>query len=297
MSPGIGHNRHARETGERPPECSKATALPPDERPGPVDRPTLGRRGLPRPTAGRIAAYPAQTVTDPSPTPATDQSPRPPSRRAFGCLIELVETVVLTAIIFIVLQSFVAQPFKVEQVSMRDTIEEGQYVLVDKLTPHFDSYHRGDIIVFAPPANAEIQAGKPYIKRIIGVAGDRIVIQNGQVLVNGIVLDEPYLFAVDGTAQPTTAHNEASTWTVPADSLFVMGDHRERSADSRDFGPILVKDVVGRAWLRYWPLPALGVLPTDRHPELGAASSGAASSPGTSSTSRPASAGGASSAP
>ena len=113
---------------------------------------------------------------------------------------------------------------------------------------------------FGLGANAEIQAGKPYIKRIIGVAGDRIVIQNGQVLVNGIVLDEPYLFAVDGTAQPTTAHNEASTWTVPADSLFVMGDHRERSADSRDFGPILVKDVVGRAWLRYWPLSRLEVL-------------------------------------
>jgi signal peptidase I len=89
------------------------------------------------------------------------------------------------------------------------------------------------------------------------------------VLVNGVALDEPYLFAVDGTAQPTTVHGERSTWTVPTDQLFVMGDHRERSADSRDFDTIPVSSVVGRAWLRYWPLPALGILPTDRHPELG----------------------------
>jgi signal peptidase I len=203
-----------------------------------------------------------------SPSTATEVPSTPANRRALGCLIELVETVVLTAVIFIVLQTFVAQPFKVEQVSMRDTIEEGQYVLVDKLTPKVDGYHRGDIIVFSPPANAEIQAGKPYIKRIVGVANDRVEIRDGEVLVNGIRLDEPYLFAVDGTAQPTTAHGEASTWTIPAGQLFVMGDHREISADSRDFGPIDVSSVVGRAWLRYWPLDSLSILPTDRHPEL-----------------------------
>src|SRR3954451_10896722 len=174
------------------------------------------------PTVPLGPPYPAVTVDSPSP-PATDPSPPARRPRAFGCLIEIVETVVLTAIIFIALQSFVAQPFKVEQVSMRDTIEEGQYVLVDKLTPRFDGYHRGDIIVFAPPANAEIQAGKPYIKRIVGVAGDRVAIANGRVTVNGTLLAEPYLFAVDGTAQPTTAHGGASTWTVPNDSLFVMG--------------------------------------------------------------------------
>ena len=218
-------------------------------------------------------------MTDLPSTSATEPSPRRGRGRALGCLIEIVETVVLTAVIFVVLQTFVAQPFKVEQVSMRDTIEEGQYVLVDKLTPGFDGYHRGDIIVFKPPENAEIQAGKPYIKRIIGVAGDEIAIRDGDVFVNGVLLDEPYLFAVDGTAQPTTAHGGESTWTVPAKSLFVMGDHRERSADSRDFGPIEVGSVVGRAWLRYWPLPALGILPTDRHPELAGSSVNPASPP------------------
>jgi signal peptidase I len=233
-----------------------------------------------------MSPYPALTVTDLPSTSATDPSPPPRRGRALGCLVEIVETVVLTALIFVVLQTFVAQPFKVEQVSMRDTIEEGQYVLVDKLTPRFDGYHRGDIIVFSPPENAEIQAGKPYIKRIIGIAGDQIAIENGRVLVNNVALDEPYLFAVDGTAQPTTAHGEASSWTVAPGQLFVMGDHRARSADSRDFGSILVSSVVGRAWLRYWPLPALGILPTDRHPELGS-SAGASSRPASSATAAP----------
>ena len=189
-------------------------------------------------------------------------------RRALGCLIEVVETVVLTAIIFVVLQTFVAQPFQVQQVSMLNTIENGQYVLVDKLTPRFDGYHRGDIIVFTPPANTEVQSGQPYIKRIVGVAGDKVAIHDGQVFVNGTALVEGYVYAVDGAPQPTLTHGGEETWTVPPNDLFVMGDHRERSADSRDFGPILVRDVVGRAWLRYWPLPALGILPTDRHPEL-----------------------------
>jgi signal peptidase I len=195
-------------------------------------------------------------------------------RRAFGCLIEAVETVVLTAIIFFVLQTFVAQPFQVEQVSMRDTIEPQQYVLVDKLTPRFDGYHRGDIIVFNPPDNTELGAGKPYIKRIVGVGGDSVQIKkDGKVYVNGTQLEEPYLFTgPDGTPQPTQPHGD-SAWTIPDGDLFVMGDHRQQSQDSRDFGPIAVSSVLGRAWLRYWPAAAFGVLPTDGHVELTAGSS------------------------
>ena len=197
-------------------------------------------------------------------------------RRALGCLIEVVETVVLTAIIFVVLQTFVAQPFQVQQVSMLNTIENGQYVLVDKLTPRFDGYHRGDIIVFTPPANTEVESGKPYIKRIVGVAGDTVAIHDGRVFVNGTALVERYVYALDGAAQPTLTHGGDDSWTVPPNDLFVMGDHRERSTDSRDFGPIATSAVIGRAWLRYWPVAAFGVLPTAGHPELapGAASNG-----------------------
>jgi len=208
-------------------------------------------------------------------------------RRSFGCLIEAVETIVLTAIIFFVLQTFVAQPFQVEQVSMRNTIQPSQYVLVDKLTPRFDGYHRGDIIVFNPPDNTELGAGKPYIKRIVGVGGDTVSLKNGKVYVNGTQLVEPYVYAdPDGNAQPTTPHGNESSWQVPDGDLFVMGDHRQQSQDSRDFGPIQVSSVLGRAWLRYWPAAAFGVLPTDAHTEL-AGSSPPASSPKAAASTQP----------
>ncbi len=221
-----------------------------------------------RPTAG--AALP----------PGAESAP-PQRSRALGCLLELVETLVVTLILFWVIQSFVAQPFQVKQVSMRDTIEDGQYVLVDRLTPRVDGYHRGDIIVFSPPI--DVQEGPktvPFIKRIIGVAGDTVSLVDGKVKVNGSEIREPYLFKVDGTPQPTLPETDQDTWTVPPGELFVMGDHRAISSDSRQFGPIAVDSVIGRAWLRYWPLNDLSILSTASYPELEATRFGA--SPGTS---------------
>jgi signal peptidase I len=202
------------------------------------------------------------------------------NRRPLGCLLEIVQTLVLTVVLFWIVQSFVAQPFKVEQLSMQHTIENGEYVLVDKLTPRFDPYHRGDIVVFRPPLNAESPRGEPFIKRIVGVAGDLVELRDGAVFVNDVELVEPYLFAVDGVAQPTEPETEDVSWTIPAGSLFVMGDHRQRSSDSRSFGPITVDSVVGRAWLRYWPLATFGILPSSDHPELDGASASPAASPG-----------------
>ena len=202
-----------------------------------------------------------------------DQTASPPTpssgRRLFGCLFEIVETVVLTLVLFWVIQSFVAQPFQVQQVSMLNTIRDGQFVLVDRLTPRLDPYHRGDIIVFRPPNGIrESPGGEPFIKRVIGVAGDTVELRRGTVYVDGVALDEPYVFEVDGAAQPTRTENGETSWTIEPGQLFVMGDHREASDDSRSFGPIQVSDVIGRAWLRYWPLDSFGILPTARHPEL-----------------------------
>jgi signal peptidase I len=190
------------------------------------------------------------------------------SRRPLGCLFEIVETLVLTLVIFLVIQNFVAQPYRVQQQSMEHTLEPEEYVLVDKLTPHFGTYNRGDIVVFNPPAQwAQQGDGTPYIKRVIGVGGDTVEVKDGAVYVDGVELPEPYLYSEGGQAQPTVAQG-LDHWLVPTGELFVMGDHRERSADSRAFGTVPVGSVIGRAWLRYWPFDTFGVLSTPAYPEL-----------------------------
>jgi signal peptidase I len=191
-------------------------------------------------------------------------------RPAFGCLLEIVETLALTLIIFFVIQNFVAQPYKVQQQSMERTLEPEQYVLVDKLSPRFDSYKRGDIVVFTPPSDWVQDNGTPFIKRVIGVGGDTIRISDGDVLVNGTKLDEPYIYKDEATGlpQPTIADDNVSEWVIPEGELFLMGDHRQNSADSRAFGPVPVSNVIGRAWLRYWPLDTFGILHTPTYPEL-----------------------------
>ena len=174
-----------------------------------------------------------------------------------GCLLEIVETVALTVIIFFLVQHFVAQPYQIMQVSMEHTLEPGQYVLVDKVSPNFSDYKRGDVIVFEPPAGYQEDGQDiPFIKRVIGLGGDLVEVHDNAVWVNGVKLNEPYVF--DG--QPTTPLNAQSSWRVPKDRLFVLGDHREASQDSRVFGPIARSTVIGRAWLRYWPLGKVSLI-------------------------------------
>jgi signal peptidase I len=188
---------------------------------------------------------------------------------AIGCLLEIAETLVLTLIIFWVIQSFVAQPFKVQQNSMEQTLEPDQYVLVDKLTPRFGPYKLGDIVVFNPPESWVEINGEPYIKRVIGVGGDTVTIRDGSVFLNGVKLVEPYVFKeADGQTQATDAPSGIDTWVIPDGQLFLMGDHRGNSADSREGGPVDVSRVIGRAWLRYWPIDTFEVIPTPTHPEL-----------------------------
>ena len=187
-------------------------------------------------------------------------------RSSLGCLVEVVETLVLTLVIFFVIQSFVAQPYQVQQNSMERTLEPGQYVLVDKLTPRFDPYKRGDIIVFTPPQTWESDS-TPFIKRVIGLPDDRVEIRDDGMYINGVALEEPYTYKnAAGVNEPTTASSDQTSWVIPAGQLFVMGDHRQKSADSRAFGPIAESTVIGRAFLRYWPIQTIGILQTPSYP-------------------------------
>jgi signal peptidase I len=203
---------------------------------------------------------------------------RPTQRPAIGCLFEVVETLVLTVLIFLGIQTFVAQPYKVQQTSMEQTLEPDQYVLVDKLTPRWAPYARGDIVVFDPPGTFLDGGNVPFIKRVIGLPGDRVELRDGKVWVNGTQLAEPYIYKDDGVPQTTDAQpGGQSVWLVPPGDLLVMGDHRQDSSDSRVFGPIEISHVIGRAWLRYWPVDTFGILPKPDLAVVGAGSSPAPS--------------------
>jgi signal peptidase I len=197
------------------------------------------------------------------------------TRRGFGCLLEIVETLVLTLVIYLLIHNFIAQPFEVDQNSMIPTIQPREYVLIDKLTPRFDDYRRGDIVVFQPPDGYQ-QGGIPFIKRVIGLPGDMIRLENGRVFVTSaggspVLIQEPYVVrGSDGQLSPTLPRDAQNTseWTVPEGSFFVMGDNRPQSQDSRVFGPIERDLIVGRAWLRYFPLDRIGFTQRPEYPGL-----------------------------
>ncbi|MFV2062232.1 MAG: signal peptidase I [Chloroflexota bacterium] len=208
----------------------------------------------------------------PAPYPPAPETPRETRKRsrALDALIEIVTTVGLAVVLYLVITTFVVQTFRVEQQSMKDTLQPQQHLLVDKLTPRIDEYSRGDIIVFHPNGDNE---RTPFIKRVIGLGGENVQVRDGSVWIDGVRLEEDdYTFRDPDTGQnePTVRTGARSEWDVPEGSLFVMGDHRMQSTDSRSqsVGFVETEFVVGRAWLRFFPLDTLGILPTPTYPEL-----------------------------
>src|SRR5271169_1388352 len=145
---------------------------------------------------------------------------------------------------------FLYQPVKVEGTSMMPGLEDQERIFVNKFVYRWEPILRGDIVVFRYPRDTT----KSYIKRVIGVAGDRIRIENGQVFVNDEALDEDY---VPNEYADARSYPEV---TVPANSYFVLGDHRTMSNDSRDFGPVNERYIYGKAVFGYWPMERLGRL-------------------------------------
>jgi signal peptidase I len=156
-------------------------------------------------------------------------------------ILDTLETIVLSLVLFLAINA-ISERIRVESISMQPTLYPGDYVIVNKLAYRFKGNpDRGDVIVFRYPPNPE---AIPYIKRVIGLPGDRIHVANGKVYVNDQSVIEPYLVV------PT---NRGGDWTVPAGQLFVMGDNRNNSSDSRSWGYVPLENIIGRAELIYLP--------------------------------------------
>ncbi|MDQ6615149.1 MAG: signal peptidase I [Actinomycetota bacterium] len=155
----------------------------------------------------------------------------------------------------VVVKTFLIQAFYIPSGSMEPTLKPGDRVLVNKLSYDLHGIHRGDIVVFKRPPSeaADDPAIRDLIKRVIGLPGDRIEGRDGLVYINGQLQKEPYL-------PPGTVTTTLPLMTVPAGTYFVMGDNRGNSKDSRFIGPIPGHLIVGRAFVRVWPLSGLGLL-------------------------------------
>jgi len=162
-------------------------------------------------------------------------------------LIDILETIILSVVLFLGI-NLVSARIRVESISMQPTLHAGNFVLVNKVAYKLGSPERGDVVVFRYPPDPE---QVPYIKRIIGLPGDKISIYDGKVYANGQLLVEPYI---------ASATRQGGEWTVPADSLFVMGDNRNNSSDSRSWGMVPMENVIGKALVVYWPPDKWGVL-------------------------------------
>lgn len=170
-----------------------------------------------------------------------------------GFFMDLIEVIVVSMSIFIVVYMFLAQPHQVKGQSMYPTFDNGEYVMTDKITYKRRHPQLGEVVVFKAP----IAESFDFIKRVIGTPGDRVMVQNNKVYLNGELLDEPYLPA-DYVTKGGNFLREGVEYTVPENMFFVMGDNRSHSSDSREWGPVPLENFVGRAYFRYWPFNKAG---------------------------------------
>lgn len=197
-------------------------------------------------------------------SPATETPRGGGDRKATGTrrssstrnVIEWIAVVVAAVVVALLVKTFLVQAFRIPSESMNPTLIEGDRVLVNKLSYRLHDINRGDVIVFARPPGLEARPGEPedLIKRVVGVPGDTLVARDGELYVNDRKLEEPYL--EDGVS--TT--NLDQPVTLGDDEVFVMGDNRTNSQDSRVFGPVKVDTVVGRAFVVMWPPGRLSTL-------------------------------------
>ncbi|MGH9277343.1 MAG: signal peptidase I [Acidimicrobiales bacterium] len=194
-----------------------------------------------------IPPSPAPSASQPRPRQAGGPPTITPQPKHRSLWRELPVLVVIAFVVALLIKSFVLQAFYIPSASMEPTLSKGDRVLVNKVSYDLHDVHRGDVIVFKGPEQAEGQV-KDLIKRVIGLPGDTVEARpDGLVYVNGQPIDEPYL-------GPGITTGPLEPQTIPPKHYWVMGDNRGNSKDSRFFGPIDESLIIGRAFVKVWPI-------------------------------------------
>ncbi len=193
---------------------------------------------------GAPTELPPETLPAPPPSPWATWGP---------ALRELVETILLTLVIFFMIR-FAVENFRIEGYSMEPNFHNDQFLLVNKLAYKIGHPQRGDVIIFHYPLNET----KNYIKRVIGLPGETVQVRAGKVYINNILMPEPYPYE--------HADYDYGPSTVSPGEYFVLGDNRPESSDSHFWGLVPARDIVGKAWLSYWPPSLWGIVPNYPYP-------------------------------
>lgn len=187
-------------------------------------------------------------------TPGAGRAKRSHSRSTLRNTLEWVGVIVAAVVVALLIKTFVVQAFRIPSASMMPTLQEHDRVLVNKLSYDAHDLNRGDVVVFTRPES--LAAGpddpKDLIKRVIGLPGEKVSTRDGQVYIDGQLLNEPYL------APGTMTYGIEEPLEVPDDKVLVLGDNRGDSTDGRVFGPIAPETIVGRAFMIMWPLSRIG---------------------------------------
>lgn len=175
-------------------------------------------------------------------------------RKIYVFLVDIVQTLLLAAAVFLVIYVFLFRPFQVNGDSMYPNFLDKEYILTNIVTLNFSDPKSGEVIVFKAPQDPE----KDFIKRVIGTSGDRAMIKDGHVFLNDIRLNEEKYLKPDVTTHGGSFLKESVEIEVPTDHFLVLGDNRDYSSDSREWGFVIRKDIIGKSFFVYWPLNKIG---------------------------------------
>lgn len=170
--------------------------------------------------------------------------------------LDILQVIVFAVAIFLFVYLLILQPHKIKGHSMDPNFEDGEFILTDKVSYRFGNPERGDVIVFKAPPDYQ----EEFIKRIIGLPGDKVMVKSHQVYVNNKLIDETAYLDPAVQTDPENFVAEGQVYTVPDGSYFVLGDNRPHSFDGRGFGFIARSKITGKAWLAYWPPQRAGLI-------------------------------------